>query len=108
MELNDYQLLAHSTAKHPEGAAFIHCVTGLAEEIGEFLGKVKRLFRDDGGVLTEERKLQMKKELGDIQWYLSETCLVLDMTLEEVATCNLSHLKDRQQRNVICGSGDNR
>ncbi|MEZ4102976.1 MAG: MazG nucleotide pyrophosphohydrolase domain-containing protein [Candidatus Paceibacterota bacterium] len=57
----------------------------------------------------EEEKLQdLKKEIGDVLWYLSALSNDLGFTLEEVAEKNLEKLKSRQERGVVHGNGDNR
>ena len=49
-----------------------------------------------------------KKELGDVLWYLSALADNLDMKLSTIAKKNIEKLKDRKNRGVIKGSGDNR
>lgn len=81
---------------------------GLCDEAGEVAGKVKKLYRDYDGVLTEEYKKEIAKELGDVVWYLSQMCTKLGLSLEEVAQMNLDKLKSRLDRGKLTGSGDNR
>ena len=109
MELNDYQRLAKETAVYPTlGHAIVYPALGLAGEAGEVAEKVKKAMRDDNLFITEERKQQLKKELGDVLWYVSETARQAGLTLEEIATHNYAKLKDRKERNVINGHGDER
>ena len=81
---------------------------GLVDEAGEVAGKVKKLYRDHDGKLTEEYKKEIAKELGDVIWYISQICTKLDLKLDKVAQLNLDKLEDRMKRNAIKGSGDNR
>lgn len=81
---------------------------GLCDEAGEVAGKVKKLYRDHNGVLTEEYKKEIEKELGDVVWYLSQMCTKLGVSFEEVAEMNLEKLKSRMDRGKLTGSGDNR
>jgi NTP pyrophosphatase (non-canonical NTP hydrolase) len=81
---------------------------GLCDEAGEVAGKVKKLYRDHNGVLTEEYKKEIEKELGDVVWYLSQMCTKLGVSFEEVAQMNLDKLKSRMDRGKLTGSGDNR
>lgn len=83
---------------------------GLAGETGEVLEKIKKMIRDKDGVFhpTPEDIDELKKELGDVLWYLSALAFYNDIELDDVARTNLSKLKDRQERNKIHGSGDNR
>ena len=67
----------------------------LAGEIGEFCNLVKKINRDDGGVITADRKLQMKDELGDIFWYFIFVCDILQLNPEKIMEYNLEKLKKR-------------
>lgn len=110
MEMNDYQHKAHGTSLGTTigGTTITYPVLGLSNEAGEVCGKVKKLFRDSNGVITPEFKIDMIGELGDVLWYLSETCTQLGVTLNKVAEENLAKLESRKNRGVIKGSGDNR
>jgi len=77
-------------------------------EVGEVQGKVKKVIRDSGGVIDDERRQQLAGELGDVLWYLSQMATELGLSLEEVATSNLDKLAGRKDRGTLQGSGDNR
>lgn len=77
-------------------------------EAGEVQGKIKKIIRDNGGVITPEATEDIKKELGDTLWYIASMCENLGITLGDVATSNIEKLHDRQKRGVLGGSGDNR
>ncbi|MFZ2545183.1 MAG: nucleoside triphosphate pyrophosphohydrolase family protein [Candidatus Saccharimonadales bacterium] len=83
-------------------------VLGLSDESGEVLGKFKKLLRDKKGVMSDEDKKEIAKELGDVLWYVSSVTHLLGYTLDEVARMNLDKLASRQQRGKLSGSGDNR
>lgn len=85
-----------------------YCGHGLSGEAGELVGNIKKALRDDAGIFTEDRRKQMFKELGDIAWYLSQLCNELGFQLEDVFSYNLTKLADRQEREVLKGSGDDR
>ena len=70
--------------------------------------KVKKIFRDKGGVVDEETKNLLKKELGDVLWYLAQVSSELGISLDDVAKTNLEKLFSRLERNKISGDGDNR
>jgi len=109
MEFNEYQNLAHKTSQCPMiGKNFVYPVLGLAGETGEFVNKIKKIFRDDGGNITESRKQEIIKELGDLLWYIAECSTQLNLSLEEIASINIEKLKKRQQEGKITGDGDNR
>ena len=81
---------------------------GLCDESGEVAGKIKKLYRDYKGELTEEYKKEIAKELGDVAWYLTQLCTKLGLTLEEVAQMNIEKLRNRMDKGKITGNGDNR
>ena len=109
MNFDEYQKKANETAVYPVlGAKFVYPALGLADEAGEVVGKIKKVMRDDGGKLTEEKKIEIKKELGDVLWYLAELSTDLGIKLSDVAKANVEKLASRMERNVLHGSGDNR
>jgi len=109
MRLDEYQTRAMETAVYTTiGHPCVYPALGLAEESGETVGKVKRLFRDHAGEVTDAWRADMLLELGDVLWYLACTATELGFSLEQVASANLSKTKDRKQRGVIRGEGDNR
>lgn len=109
MDFDEYQIKANKTAIYPViGKKFVYPTLGLANEAGEFAGKVKKVFRDDGGEISEEKKDDLIHELGDVLWYLSQISTDLGIKLSEVAKANIEKLASRQERNVLHGSGDDR
>jgi len=103
MRFNEYQEEAKKTAIYPEQYKVVYPALGLAGEAGEVAEKVKKHIRD--GVLKVE---DLKKELGDVLWYVSALAADLDLDLDDVAAANLEKLRSRRARGVIVGSGDNR
>lgn len=81
---------------------------GLANEVGEVAGVVKKAIRDDGGVLNEDKREMLVKELGDVLWYVAALCTEVGVNMEYVASKNLSKLSDRKDRGTLTGSGDDR
>ena len=67
---------------------------GLTAESGEFTEIVKKIFLQ-GKPYNEENVFHMKRELGDICWYLAQACMALDTTFEEVIEMNVEKLKAR-------------
>jgi len=78
---------------------------GLNGEAGEVAELVKKAMRDSDGVVPNAK---MAKELGDVLWYLSRLAAKCGYTLEEIAELNIHKLRDRAERGVIRGSGDDR
>ncbi len=118
MNTNEYQLAAHGFADYTmpfvskAGSAtridYVYPVMGLAEEAGEVSGKFAKAVRDNGGVISEERKTEIVKELGDVCWFVAEICTLLNVSMEEVMQKNIDKLTSRKERGVIKGEGDNR
>lgn len=107
MNLNEYQQLALTTASDRNNEIY-HRVLGLVGEAGEIAEKFKKLIRDQNGDLSKLDKKDIAKELGDTLWYIATLADYLDLKLGDVAELNIQKLRDRQQRQVIGGSGDNR
>lgn len=109
LTFDEYQKAARSTAQYPGVGQNIYYPTlGLAGEAGEVAEKIKKLMRDNNGVLTPERREALKKELGDVLWYVAALCSELGLTMGEVAEQNVEKLRDRKERDAIRGDGDNR
>jgi len=67
---------------------------GLSAEAGEFTEVVKKIFLQ-GKPYNEDNVFHMKRELGDICWYLAQACMALDTTFDEVIEMNVEKLKAR-------------
>ena len=67
---------------------------GMSAEAGEFTEVVKKIFLQ-GKPYTEENVFHMKRELGDLCWYLAQACIALDITFEEVLEMNYEKLSAR-------------
>ena len=67
---------------------------GLTAESGEFTEVVKKIIFQ-GKPYNEENVFHMKRELGDICWYLAQACMALDTTFDEVLEMNVDKLKAR-------------
>jgi len=109
MELNEYQRKALETAIYPNrGKNVNYALISLFGECGELANKIKKIIRDDKSVITDEKRDEIKDELGDILWYLAALVYEFGFDLEDIAERNLFKLKDRRKRNVVKGSGDKR
>lgn len=109
MDFDEYQKKCKKTAVYPKiGENFVYPLIGLQGEVGEVSEKIKKLFRDDGGKLTGEKRMEIAKELGDVMWYLAQLSTELGLKFSDVVKMNLEKLASRKERNVLHGSGDNR
>ena len=77
-------------------------------EAGEVQGKIKKIIRDNGGLITKEVKYEIAKELGDTLFYIASMSDNLGISLEDIATMSIEKIIDRYGRGVLRGSGDNR
>lgn len=109
MKIEEYQKLTEETTLYPKiGHNVIYPILGLIGELGEFCNKLKKVFRDNNGVMSDEFLEFAKKEIGDQYWYINRISTELGFNLEEIAQENISKLQSRKARGVIQGSGDNR
>ena len=67
---------------------------GICAEGGEFTEVVKKIVFQ-GKPINEENIFHMKRELGDICWYLAQACMALDTSFDEVIEMNVDKLKAR-------------
>ena len=67
---------------------------GLTAESGEFSEVVKKIILQ-GKPYNEDNVFHMKRELGDICWYIAQACMSLDTTFDEIIEMNVDKLKKR-------------
>ena len=67
---------------------------GLTAEAGEFTEVVKKIILQ-GKPYNNENVFHMKRELGDICWYIAQACMALDTTFDEIIEMNVEKLKAR-------------
>lgn len=107
MTLDEYQERAIKEAFY-EKDDIVYNALGITGEAGEIADHVKKMLRDDLGVLTDTRREALKKELGDVLWYIANMARRLEISLNDVAESNIKKIQDRKARGVQHGSGDNR
>lgn len=108
MDFEEYQKKSRKTALYPKEHGFVYPTLGLNGEAGEVAEKVKKVLRDKNGIMDEKTKQEIKKELGDVLWYLSQVATELELDLDEIAFENIKKLYSRMERGKLTGSGDNR
>lgn len=113
LTFEQYQQKAFELAIYPEAGkksilSVVYTILGLTGEAGEVAEKIKKAMRDDGGVILPEKREAVKKELGDVLWYLSALAKELGISLEDVAQTNIDKLTTRKNKDCLHGSGDNR
>ncbi len=122
MTLNEYQQAAITTCT-PTAENFAYMMLNLVGEVGELSSKVAKSIRKGNATFNANNNLYdarsiddidpeldaaMRAEAGDVLWQIAGLCHVMGWNLEDVAQQNLDKLRDRQQREVIVGDGDNR
>lgn len=109
MTFEEYQEKARETAIYPNlGKNFIYPTLGLVGEAGEVAEKIKKIIRDSEGILNDEKRKALKKELGDVLWYLSQLAAELNLSFDEIAVSNLEKLNSRKNQGKLHGEGDDR
>ena len=67
---------------------------GMSAEAGEFTEIIKKIIFQ-GKPVTEENLFHLKRELGDIMWYVAQACIGLDISLDEIMEMNVEKLVAR-------------
>ncbi len=109
MNLNDYQKesakLVFANDRDRLGNITLWAL-GVTGEAGEVAENVKRVVRGD--CQLSEIKEPLKKEIGDVLWYLAQLATEFDLSLDEIAQTNLRKIRSRLKRGTGLGRGDNR
>ena len=97
-ESKDYSFLACRLLEL-EGVGFpterlLTAAVGMSAEAGEFTEIVKKIVFQ-GKPVTEENLFHLKRELGDIMWYVMQACMGLETCLDEIIEMNIDKLKSR-------------
>ncbi len=92
MQLNEYQRLAQRTMDNNRNmeATTLHALHGMVGEIGEIHSIYQKFYQ--GHPIEEEH---LKKEVGDLLWFIAEYCTIHGWSLNEVAILNIEKLKAR-------------
>lgn len=113
MDFNEYQKECRKTdvgtsAQDCLKPGWLYYVLGCCGETGEMAEKIKKLFRDKNGIIDDEFKDALIKEMGDVQWYMARLVDQFDIDFEVIFRQNIKKLQSRQKRNKLHGNGDNR
>ena len=108
MDFTTYQQKSRETAIYKSELKLLYPALGLAGEAGEVCEKIKKIYRDKDGDMSSNDRLDIRKELGDVLWYISQIACDIDVTLASVATANLEKLRVRKENGTLGGSGDDR
>ena len=67
---------------------------GMSAEAGEFTEIVKKIVFQ-GKPVNNENLFHLKRELGDIMWYVAQACMGLNVSIEEIVQMNFEKLSAR-------------
>lgn len=107
LTLNDFVNSLEELSNHCNPALLITSSIGLSSECGEFSEIVKKMLFQ-GKLFTEEQHFHMKRELGDIAWYLANACTALNVSFEEVILENIKKLESRYPNGFEVFRSENR
>lgn len=111
MTFDDYQKQALTTALASNVDPLLQTTIwamGVAGESGEVIEKWKKIVAYHDGHIEDRDVDELAKELGDVIWYIAVLAHDLGLSLDDIMQRNLEKLKDRKNRGVTAGSGDNR
>lgn len=69
MHLSTYAQTIEGFARYPQEVGTRYARLGLIGEAGEIANQVKKIWRDDDGLVTDDRCAKLVDELGDVLWY---------------------------------------
>lgn len=108
MDFDQYQEQAMKTAIYKKQDSLIYSVLGASGEAGEVAGKMAKIIRDSDGVVSDEARLALIKETGDLLWMCAALSDALGTNLNLVAIQNIQKLQKRKEDGTLSGSGDDR
>ena len=97
-ESKDYEAFVYRI-QELEGQEFpterlLTAAVGMSAEAGEFTEIVKKIVFQ-GKPVNEENLFHMKRELGDIMWYVAQACMGLNTSIDEIIEMNVEKLEKR-------------
>lgn len=90
---NIYQKLAARTINEnlTDDSKLYHALFGMVSEIGEIHSLYQKFYQGHGRPSDEH----VKKELGDLLWFICELCTVKHWSLEDIMMLNIEKLTRR-------------
>lgn len=87
----------------------VYATLALNGEAGEVAEVVKKIARDNpDGIITDESRDMLIKELGDVMWGVAAVSNRLGVSIDEVMERNLNKMRDRKARGTLHGWGNDR
>ena len=85
----------------------ITAALGISAEGGEFTEIVKKCIFQ-GKPMDEHTIFHMKRELGDVMWYIAQACIALNSSFEEIIYLNTEKLESRYPNGFDAFRSNNR
>lgn len=96
-ELEEYQDWVRENVYGDDfGVPLLIMSNAFGGEAGELMNVIKKVYRDDKGVVTKARKQDIISELGDNIWYIAAICNEIGVTLDEVIENNIQKINERR------------
>lgn len=108
LDLRTHMKRTITTAVYPfaglgDVQGLMYVALGLAGESGEIANQVKKIARDDGGMVSPARRVKIVDELGDVMWYWLRLCYELGIDPYDVLTYNEKKLTERAANGTVNG-----
>ena len=110
MTFDEYQKQARKTAilRSDKQLDMTICALGTVGEAGEVADKWKKILVYQNGLIKDEDRTELAKEMGDVIWYIAMFADHLGLSFDAIATQNIEKLASRKARDTLRGKGDNR
>lgn len=105
MEADQEELLHYRTECGVTAVRFDNGLTGLVDEVGE-LSAVKKRWLEYQKPLTEEIRMNVLEECGDVLWRTSQILKAFGFTMEQAMAVNLAKLEEVRYKNTKCNPVD--
>jgi len=108
LDLRNHMKRTITTAVYPfaglgDVQSLMYVALGLAGEAGEIANQIKKVARDDGGMVTPARRSTVVDELGDVIWYWLRLCYELGIDPYDVLAHNEKKLAERAANGTVNG-----
>lgn len=107
VSFDEYDMIIGKLVVNPDACNTIdYNMIGIVGEVGEVAELIKKQKRGDKDHIDISSRI--RKEGGDILWYLSRLMAMFNLSTGEVAIENIKKLTGRKSRGTIEGSGEDR
>lgn len=104
--INHYQRWTRTTIKYDKEVEGDYLTAGLVGEVGELFGHLAKFHRKDPNRDLETTYKLVKKELGDILYFIVRLADYYGWDASEIIQDNVNKLEERKKNNTLKGDGD--